>query len=301
MPTKLTRRCLLGVASGALAAGPDRLRLVHTKGEKVAAYYGKRALLEYRYDRSRPKSYVQPLYLPDGSPLSVDAPADHVHHRGLMVAWSDVNGIDFWGEVNPARHGQIVHQQFEKIDEKGPLEIVAIQHWVAEGKLLLIEKRTLRIPPPPPEGVWLEWTSEFRPHEETVSLGPGTHVYNGLGMRFLPSMGGGRALNAEGAAAIGIAKEAKGEPSKWCAYYGPLESGKMAGAAILDHPGNPRHPSPYFVMNKPYGYLSAAPTYNKEPFILKPGDRLRFRWGVLAFLGEPRAEVLNRLHRKFSG
>jgi putative ABC transport system permease protein len=37
---------------------------------------------------------------------------DHVHHRGLMVAWSAVNGYDFWGEVNPAPHGQIVHQRF---------------------------------------------------------------------------------------------------------------------------------------------------------------------------------------------
>ena len=35
----------------------------------------------------------------------MDGPADHVHLRGLLVAWS---------EVNPAHHGQPVHREFER-------------------------------------------------------------------------------------------------------------------------------------------------------------------------------------------
>jgi hypothetical protein len=45
-------------------------------------------------------------------------------------------------------------------------------------------------------------------------------------------------------------------------------------------------------MNRPFGYLSAAPTY-REPFSLARGERLRFRWGVLAFAGALRAELLD--------
>ena len=104
-----TRRGFL-CAAGALAAeGAAALRIDETEGEKLTVLHGSRPLLEYRYDRARPKPYVHPLYLPDGTPLTLDGPKDHIHHRGLMVAWSAVNGYDFWGEVNPAPHGQSQH------------------------------------------------------------------------------------------------------------------------------------------------------------------------------------------------
>src|SRR5215831_6405639 len=105
-----TRREFL--AAAAWAAAGAQVRVADTKGEKVAVTCGGATLLEYRYSQDRPKPYIHPLCLPDGKPLTLDAPKDHVHHRGLMVAWSAVNGIDFWGETNPARHGRIVHQRF---------------------------------------------------------------------------------------------------------------------------------------------------------------------------------------------
>ena len=59
-------------------------------------------------------------------------------------------------------------------------------------------------------------------------------------------------------------------------------------------------PESLFVMNRAFGYLSAAPTFNKQPFPLKPGQRLRFRWGILSYLGEPKAETLNRRFQLWS-
>jgi hypothetical protein len=94
-----TRREFICVAG--LAAAAEPLRLADTKGEKVAVSCGAATLLEYRYSTARPKSYIHPLCLADGRPITLDSPKDHVHHRGLMVAWSEVNGIDFWGETNP--------------------------------------------------------------------------------------------------------------------------------------------------------------------------------------------------------
>ncbi len=287
----LTRRTFLAAATPAMAAQRKHLRLVHTEQEKIVAYYGDQPLLEHRYSRARPKTYVHPLYLPDGRPVSVDSPPDHVHLQGLMLAWSGVNGVDFWGEVNPARHGQIVHQRFERIREKTPLEIVSVQNWLAEGKLLLVERRTLRVPVPRAEGVWLEWISELTASEQPVTLSAERHPYNGLGIRFLPSMEGGSVLNANGVDTIA---KANGDRAKWCAYYGALDDGSMAGVAIFDHPANPRYPTPFFVMNKRYGYLSAAPTF-QEPFHLRQGETLKLRWGVLSFLGKPDGAKLNRI------
>ena len=284
-----TRRQFLYAAG--YAAAPGRLQLADTKGEKVAVMFGGRTLLEYRYSRERPKPYVHPLALADGRVVTLDSPVDHVHHRGLMVAWSEVNGVDFWGEVNPGRHGQIVHQRFERLSERAPAEIVAINNWVAEGKVLLVERRTLRVPPPSAAGVWLEWITELRAASEPVGLAAGQHVYNGLGIRFVRSMDGGKVLNAGRTATI---EKANGEAAAWCAYY---HDG--AGVALLDHPRNPRHPNAFFVMNKTFGYLSAAPTF-RQGFELKAGDSIRFHWGVLAFAGEPDAGALNRRLQSWS-
>jgi hypothetical protein len=263
-----TRRVFLCAAGAALAN--ERVRVIDVPGEQVTFSYGPATLLEYRYSKTRPKSYVHPLCLSDGTALTLDGPKDHIHHRGLMVAWSEVNGIDFWGEDNPARHGQIVHQKFEMLRDSPGAELVAINHWIAQGKLLLIERQRLRLPPPTADGVWLDWTTELRPDREPVKLAAGSHVYNGLGIRVLPSMDGGAVLNSNGASSI---EKANGDEATWCAYYA-----SRAGIAFFDHPGNPRHPNAFFVMNKPFGYMSAAPTF-RAPFDLAVGQSIRFRWG----------------------
>jgi hypothetical protein len=278
-----TRREFLFAAG--LAASGDRVRLTDTKGEKVAVTYGGTTLLEYRYTTARPKPYIHPLCLAGGQPVTLDGPKDHVHHRGLMVAWSLVNGVDFWGETNPARHGRIVHQRFERLRERPPVEIVSINHWIAEGKLLLVERRTVRVPPPTPDGVWLDWITELKTAAEPVKLAAGQHVYDGLGIRFVPSMDGGNVLNSNGTASI---EKANGENATWCAYHGAGSS-----VAFFDHPKNPRHPNAFFVMNKAFGYMSAAPTF-REPFDLALNQSIRFHWGVLAFSGDPKAEALQR-------
>jgi hypothetical protein len=285
----VTRRAFICAAGGAFAAG--RLRIIDTKGEKLSVASGATTLLEYRYSKERPKTYIHPLCLPDGTAVSLDGPKDHVHHRGLMVAWSEVNGIDFWGEDNPARHGQIVHQHFERFAESPAAEIVSINHWTAEGKLLLIERRTIAVPAPSPEGVWLEWTTELKAAKEPVSLAAGQHVYNGLGIRVVPSMDGGAVLNSKSSATV---EQANGEAAEWCAY-----SGDGRSIAFFDHPSNPRHPNAFFVMNKAFGYMSAAPTF-RQPFQLAAGQSIRFVWGVLTCRGTPDASRLSRRFQNWS-
>jgi hypothetical protein len=280
----MTSRREFLVAAGFAAAG-GQLRLVDSKDEKVAVHSGESVLFEYRYSRERPKPYIHPLCLPGGRVVSLDSPKDHVHHRGLMVAWSEVNGVDFWGEVNPARHGRIVHQRFERLKEQTPAEIVAQNHWVAEGKVLLVERRTIRVPLPTPDGVWLDWITELKADGTAVKLAAGEHVYNGLGIRFDRRMDEGGVLNSRGTTAV---EKANGENATWCSYY---HAG--AGVALFDHPRNPGHPNAFFVMNKAFGYLSAAPTF-RASFDLKAGESIRFHWGALAFAGDPDASVLNR-------
>jgi hypothetical protein len=104
-------------------------------------------------------------------------------------------------------------------------------------------------------------------------------------------MDGGAVLNSNGASAI---EKANGDPAQWCAYYG-------GGASVVffDHPSNPRHPNAFFVMNKAFGYMSAAPTF-RQPFDLAVGQTIRFHWGVQTFRGEPGAGALQRRFETWS-
>lgn len=290
MPTRRLFLLTAAAATRAEALAPD-VGIALAAGEKLTFSHKGAKLLEHRFSSARPKTYVHPLCLADGTPVTLDGPEDHVHHRGLMVAWSEVNGIDFWGEVNPAPHGEIVHQRFERTSGGNPAVLTEVNHWIASGRVLLRERRTLRVPEPGTTGVWLDWSSEFTAHDEPVLLSAGKHTYNGLGVRVTPAMDGGAVLNARGTIAI---EQANGQNAAWCAYHG----GSL-GIALFDHPSNPRHPNAFFVMNRPFGYLSAAPTF-REPFRLATGAALRLRWGVLTFRGAPDAAAFDRQFQTWS-
>lgn len=295
MPFRWTRReALRGLgATAAAALTGARIRVEHAAGDTVSFHAGDWLLFTYRYSSRRPKPYVHPFCAPDGTPLTMDGPADHLHHRGLMLAWSNVAGFDFWGEVNPGLHGQIVHQRFE--ERPSPRGLAAINHWVAEGKTLIEERRRVR-PLEAGAGVAaLEWESTLRALEP-LTLDASRHVYNGLGIRFVRSMDRGGVLNARGTRTI---EQANGEEAAWCCYYGALEAGRTAAAGIFNHPSNPRHPAAFFVMNQPFGYLAAAPTF-REPFRLEPARPLRLRWAVASLLGQPSPERLEGIFRAWS-
>ncbi|MEK7750493.1 MAG: PmoA family protein [Acidobacteriota bacterium] len=304
----VTRRQLLEVGlvlvfpARAGAQPTKRMRLAHAKGESLSFLYGNQPLFDYRYSPSRPKTYVHPLYAPNGLPITLDGTADHIHHRGLMLAWTNVNGFDFWGETDPGVKGQIVHQAFENMREGAAAEITAINHWVGGGRTLVVERRRLRAPAPTGEFLRLEWQSELRAAGEAVILQadhadrPVKAEYNGLGIRFVYSMNRGRALNSNATAAV---ERANGERARWCAFQGPLEVGSYGGAAIFDHPRNPRHPTPFYVAaGKTFSYLSAAPTWS-EPLKIEAGAALQLRYAVVTFTGDASREKLDRLYAEW--
>ncbi len=282
-----------GIALPVPALPSERTRravtVTHAKGESVSFSSAGRPLFTFRYSSARPKTYVHPFYGPDGTALTLDGPEDHVHHRGLMLAWSAVNGYDFWGETNPGPHGQIVHQRFEGDPERAGV-VVSVEHWIADGKVLVIEKRTIRPLELPEDSVGLEWQSELRAADARVTLSAEGHPYDGLGIRFVHEMDGGRVLNAKGTAEIA---KANGEPAAWCAY-----GTGAATVAIFDSRRNARYPAPFFVMNQPFGYLSAAPTF-REPFDLRPGTPLRLRYAVIGYAAGPDASLLNGIAKKW--
>lgn len=282
----------MGAASAAVGSSTQKLVVEDKAGSETRFVIGSRLLFTYRYSADRPKTYVHPLCAPDGTVVTQDGPHDHIHHRGLMLAWSGVDGIDFWGENNPARHGQIGHAGFEKTGKRG---LKTLLHWNAEGRLLLTETRTISAPEQSPDVTLLDWDSSLRA-PANVRLGTAGHVYNGLGLRVAESMDLGDVLNSNGTSVI---TQANGERASWCAYHGKSGAGQ-AGLAIFDHQANPRHPSPFFVMNDKFGYLSAAPSFH-EDFVLLKGDEIRFRWRVAVWNGLRGREEIGRMYKSWDG
>ncbi|MCS7253856.1 MAG: PmoA family protein [Armatimonadota bacterium] len=269
---------------------PQKFKLIHKDGEKVTVLFGGRQLFEYRYSHSYPKPYVHPIWNANGVAITLDSPSDHKHHRGLFIGWSNINGADFWGEST----GRIVHRSFERLVAGELAKITALIHWVVEatGKALLIERRTLTAFPPSKDLTMFVWESELTANEELTLSGA---QYNGLGIRFIRSMNGGNVLNSNGTTEI---KRANGERASWCAYFGNA-NGSLCTVAIFSHPSNPRHPTPFFVMDQPFGFLSAAPTFY-EPIKLKPNDVLRLRYLIITFVGKADGKVLNEIYDQWT-
>ena len=266
-----------------------KFKLIHRDGERITVLFDGKQLLEYCYSHSNPKPYVHPIWNANGAVITLDSPPDHKHHRGLFIGWSNVNGIDFWGESS----GKMIHQKFEQLGIANEAVITAVVQWVAAAtdKVLLVERRTLRVLPPSEDTTMFVWESELRANEELVLSGA---QYNGLGIRFVRSMDGGSILNSNGTTEI---KSANGERAHWCAYFGDA-NGSLCTVTIFNHPTNPRHPTPFFVMNQPFGFLSAAPTFH-EPIKLKPNDAVRLCYLIITCLGKVDGERLNEIYRQW--
>ncbi len=254
-------------------------------GKEVAAHHSGAAL---------DKSYIHPLWTPDGRIITYDAPADHVHHRGLCVGWPDVSGTDFWAEVwaPEGRRGKVV---IEKLDTEtlpeGPVLVRERNNWQKEdGSTLLREKRVWTFHPPRGnlQLVDLEMVLTAVVPEVVFGSDPGKpREYHGLTLRMGP-FDEPRFFNSEGD--VGDT-ECHGTPAKWCALSG-IQSGQPVTAAILDHPSNDSHPTRFFVLGRDMQFISSSPNFG-TPKILKLGERWRLRYRVVAAGAPPAGKEWN--------
>ena len=62
--------------------------ILFTEGNKKIAFYTKEASA-MNLDKGR-SNFFHPVYLPDGTEITENAPEDHIHHRGIFWAWHQV-------------------------------------------------------------------------------------------------------------------------------------------------------------------------------------------------------------------
>jgi hypothetical protein len=96
-----------------------------------------------------------------------------------------------------------------------------------------------------------------------------------------------------------------GKRSAWVDYSGHLD-GENVGVVMMDHPGNPRHPT--YWHSRGYGLHSINP-FGVSDFLndktqngsltLEPGEHVRFRYRVIIHPGLPPARIAE-LYKQFA-
>jgi hypothetical protein len=197
-----------------------------------------------------------------------------------------------------------------KTHEDGIAEATITISYHPQGKSeVMTEKRTLRTGAPDARGIYyIDWKSEFTAKDKdlfldrTPILGEPCGViwggYAGLSVRLARDANSRQAADSEGHT---FSKEFNNAKARWLDYT--IHAGRAsaeAGVAILDHPSNPRHPTPWYViLGDPMRYFSPAFIYN-QPYMLASGKSLTLRYRVLIHPGPTDREWLEKQWVEFS-
>jgi hypothetical protein len=260
-------------------------------------------LLKYRYGDVPFKPYVSELFTPSGLNVLLDAPPDHLHHHGLMFAVA-VDGVNFWEEtptagrqyedgvtqVEFAQHGGGPSAGF--IVGPSWLDATGTKGELAEGRTIEV-RRTDKL-----KATVVVWRSKLGVGKAKQSATLSGSHYFGLGMRFVRSMDGGEFFNAAGKEGAVFRGEERLVQADWCAYTATVE-GKPVTVAMFGHPRNPRHPTTWFTMAKPFAYLSATLNLHNEPLSIGH-EPLVLQYAVVVWDGKVDKGQIDQAYRWFT-
>jgi hypothetical protein len=224
---------------------------------------------------------------------------DHAtFHPGLWMSFGAINGSDYWrlaapvkfdgfvdGPEGGAGHGEFA-ARFNYHDQKNADEIVCREVFRCQVR-------------PVEDGRLILWDSTFTSEKEFTF---GDQEEMGLGVRVATPLraeresaiglppGSGAIVSSEGAR---NEEEIWGNTAQWCDYRGKLDN-RLVGIALLTHPENFR-PSWFHARN--YGMIVANPfgrnafgKGEKSAVRVKPGEKLRLRFGIYVHAGPPETE-----------
>jgi hypothetical protein len=250
-------------------------------------------------------AYLHPLRSPSGRAVTGDGAPERPEQRGLWSAWglSSFQGRrpDFWNTA--AGTGTV---EYEGVLETWSGAILAgfrsrhrfVDRTVRPPLTAEIEGWQVTLPAlgatgRPYHAVDLEWR-----HEATTAqpLVVATAAYGGLGVRGPRAWQGSTAmavLTSEGRARATASRSR----ARWIAIVG-LVDGANAGLAILDHPGNPRHPQPVYV-DRAEPFVSYA-AMQLGPLTIAPDRDVTVRYRVVTFDGWPERAWLEGLWQAYA-
>lgn len=250
--------------------------------------WGNRLLAGYNSNELR--TYLFPLYTPNGALVLQEAPPDHPHHQGL---WNglEIDGHDLWnaGSFGKPRHRQTSVQSLNEISTTITADGVTLSHdlqWsTATGVELLFEARTVHIVAKA-EFTLVQWRSTFRHPTKMTELGQTKEA--GIAIRVPPhweTRFGGRIRNAQGD--IGEANTFD-RLSPWVNVEGQIAGETKAGLVFAV--GTDSELCPWFTRD--YGIHVYNPARHRA-ITLAPGEALTWAVNLLAYDDARSIEQIN--------
>lgn len=254
--------------------------------------YQDRPLLTYAFASNQFKPYVRALRTLRGENVLLDAPADHLHHHGLMYAIR-VNGVNFWEERDAPGHE--VHVTFffrhtgRNATGRPEASFGELIHWVPDGggmdadpaRAFLVERRTLTLTVDEAQDeVALAWHSEFELGGRTNRIRLHGSDYNGLGLR-LPPAWDRRAFHTNSEAAPYVTRGRRDVfPARWASVANRAGT-VSAQVTLLARPRGHAGTNAFFAMTDPFTYLAATQSLDRAPLEYRAGDRFSLDYLVL--------------------
>jgi hypothetical protein len=321
MPTMFHKSVLPLVAMGTLLATVSSTPAADGKGVQIKELSDRlrieingKLFTEYFF-KDVPRPYCHPLLGPNGIQMTRDWPMkespaedrDHPHHRSFWFTHGNVNGMDFWAEGKESC--KVVHDGFVKItsgEKEGSVQ--SRQRWIGkDGSEVCKDERTLRVYNRPDNERLFDYEITVTAGKSDVTFGDTKE--GSMALRLAETMRlkhnkentgkpTGHIVNSEGVRDA----DTWGKRAAWCDYYGPVGD-KIVGAAIFDHPQNPRHPTWWHVRD--YGLFAANP-FGKHDFeklqdktagnlVIPAGQSVTFRYRFYLHEGdEKQGKVADR-------
>lgn len=280
----------------------------HLDRAELEIQFRNKPILLYVYATNQFKPYVKSLYTLSGQNVLRDAPADHLHHHGLMYAIR-VNGINFWEEVGEPGHqlpGKILSQS-RSTNSAGLPQATFTQliHWVSNGNskacdpyavAILTETRTINVTiNEPRDEVALDWKADFRVGATPVRL-TGS-FYNGLGLRLPQSFDNVAYHQNSEDVPYSVEQERDVTAARWSAVTGVTEN-KAATIALFETPSN-KGETRFYTMLKPFAYLSVTQNLEQKSLEYPAHDKFTIRYLLTLYTGSRDAEFLNARYQEW--
>jgi hypothetical protein len=252
----------------------SRIELESADGSPIAGY---------RFDRELPKPCFYPLHTAAGRQIGGFQMSDHTWHRGLWFTIKFINKSNFWEESQP--FGVQRTQTQPKCEFISP-QAVTISHnlrWTSKATDAVIdEDRTISFTVQDDGIRAIDWRTSLLPLQDLLlDRTPYTTWggYSGLAFRAGREVHNTSYLLPDGQTANAII----GQPHPWALLRGCVDGDADAkiSLGIIDHPGNPRSPQPWYAKSgQSYDFMNAAFLFH-EPLSVSRGQRLDFRYRIL--------------------
>jgi hypothetical protein len=261
----------------------------------LALLRGRHVLWQFNYGANLSVPYFHPVSTDAGRVLTWDRPPDHAWHHGLWFCWKYINGVNYWEHDRqtgkPAGHTAWSDTHVKVHDDhSASVSMTLDYHPADEDEVVLSERRRIEITAPNSRGEYnIDWTAEFTAAQREVKLdrtppkAQSWGGYAGLSVRFAKELSDRQATSNTGPVEFGSGQRHRSRATSM--DYSGVIDGNPVGMALLDHPNNPRHPTPWYVIRAPVmGYINAA-LLNDQPMTLQPGELLVLRYRLIVHSG----------------